>query len=182
MKRAAVLAFVIVGLLAGSAQAAPFTPELNADYAAAQAWWGVSSPPLCSSVTKELLPTDPLGDGARATQPATLEPCQLIVYENAVRPGCWEEMEIRHEVGHLLGYGHSTDPLSIMNADWSYTYWCPGDVEAAEARAAAEAKAARRKSWSAWRLMRHGCRTARGPYEQRCWGELRELAQFIRQN
>jgi len=185
VKRGLTLAVVMLGLLAGSAQAAPFTPELEADYASALAWWGVASPPLCSSMTEELLPTDPLQTatdkgGARATQPSQIQPCQIMVFEDSIQPGCWEEMEIRHEVGHLLGYSHNTDPLSIMNADWDYGYWCPGDIEAAETQAAAEAQAARRKDWATWRAMRRACRVARGPYRARCWTELRELRRFIR--
>src|ERR1044072_6377529 len=50
MKRMLALGGVLALLLCGSAQAAPFPPELEADYAAALAWWGVSSPPQCASV------------------------------------------------------------------------------------------------------------------------------------
>lgn len=174
MGRVALLALVVALLGAGSAQAAPFTPELEADYNAALAWWGVSSPPLCSSVTEELLLTDPMGEGgARATQPSALEPCRLMVFEDAMRPGCWEEMEIRHEVGHLLGYAHNPDPLSIMNANWDVGYWCPSE-------AAREARAERKRSWATWRAMRRTCREAAGPYRTRCWQELRDIAAFIR--
>ena len=124
-------------LLAVRAEAAPLTPELETDYSSALAWWGVVSPPQCASVTAELLPTDPFSaqDGidaaARATQPKPGETevaCHLYVFE-PVSSGCVEEMVIRHEVGHLLGYGHSKDPDSIMHEGINFEYWCPDRID-----------------------------------------------------
>jgi len=114
---------------AAPASAAPFSPELEADYAAALAWWGVSSPPLCATVIRELEPTDFQHEGAiaRSTQPA--DPwggaCYMTVFQDGLDnlrrefgsgADCAIAITIRHEVGHLLGYSHSDDPTSIMHS------------------------------------------------------------------
>jgi hypothetical protein len=127
------LSFAVVALAApGAAQAAePFTPELEADYTAALAWWGISSPPQCATVVREILPTNPFPEKREdaamvATQPEpgkTQVFCQIVVFEDIYRAtkttfpvtaGCIIEHEMRHEVGHLTGLGHSDDPNDVM--------------------------------------------------------------------
>lgn len=117
---ALIAAFVIAALCgATGAKAASPVQELEADYPAALAWWGVASPPLCASVTLGVEATDPYGEGAiaRATQPESAGiACRLTILEDqwATLPTCGRTDTIRHEVGHLLGYGHSSDPDNVM--------------------------------------------------------------------
>jgi|GEM_PF-4500004 len=136
--RVLLLAIVVLTVGASGVQAAPFTPELEADYQAALAWWGVPAPSQCASVAREILLTgDPEGEGVaeRATQPEPGETgveCRIRLFEPALAQqfpsACEKEATIRHAVGHLLGYGHSTDPASIMNPA-RLNSACPDPVE-----------------------------------------------------
>lgn len=182
MKRIAVLFVLLAAFLVPpvAAQAEPFTPELEADYAAALEWWGVTSPPQCSSVTEELLPTDPFGsqDGgpgaARATQPEAgwYGPCNIYAFEDRLAPGCQTKMIIRHEVGHLLGEPHSSDPESIMFPLLQEGFWCgtPPEYTSAELR----------REWRSWRRERSGCRGENGARRRRCFRQLQATAVFLR--
>lgn len=187
-----VILIIVAALVAvPAAGAAPFTPELEADYAAALSWWGVTSPPQCASVTREVVPTDPFVaiDGpdaaARATQPAPGEvgvACDLYVFADRETTGCVEEAEIRHEVGHLTGHGH--EATGIMAPSLEVEVWCPqirAEEEAAGvAEQRAEGWAATREAWKEWRAERSACRRARGPYRRECWRQVREIAHYLR--
>jgi hypothetical protein len=131
---------VLAGLLvlAGRAQAEPFTPTLEAEYGAALAFWGVSAPPQCEEVGLEVLPTDPWstvsgeGGAAAATQPepgVTYERCELDVFADKFPTGpCLQQEAMDHEVGHLLGYGHSEDLTNIMYPSLQPQVWCPAEI------------------------------------------------------
>jgi len=124
--------------LASTAQAdEPFNPTLEAEYAAALAFWGVSSPPQCEEVRRVVLPTDPgstVGEGgaAAATQPApgvTYAWCELHVFADKFPTGaCLQQEAMNHEVGHLLGYGHSEDTTNIMYPSLQPAVWCPAEI------------------------------------------------------
>jgi hypothetical protein len=125
--------------LASTAQAdEPFNPTLEAEYAAALAFWGVSSPPQCEEVRRVILPTDPgstvAGEGgaAAATQPApgvTYAWCELNVFADKYPTGaCLQQEAMNHEVGHLLGYGHSEDTTNIMYPSLQPWVWCPAEI------------------------------------------------------
>ena len=110
---ALVILAVALGFGVERASAAPFTPELEADYAYAEQWWG-AVPAGCSSVTKELVPGAQIEASGRATQPEGPPiPCTIWIAEG-LPSACFQREVVLHEYGHLLGYGHSEDPASIM--------------------------------------------------------------------
>lgn len=135
-----VLAVCLVAFLAfaGKARAEPFSPTLEAEYGAALAFWGVSAPPQCGEVGLVALPTDPWstvageGGAASATQPApgvTIPRCELQVYGDKFPTGsCLQQEAMDHEVGHLLGYGHSEDLTNIMYPSLQPWVWCPAEI------------------------------------------------------
>jgi hypothetical protein len=135
---AAVVALVSLFALAGTAQAEPFNPTLEAEYQSALAFWDVSAPPQCEEVRKSILPTDPgatvVGEGgaAEATQPppgVTYEWCELKVFADKFPTGpCLQQEAIDHEVGHLLGYGHSEELTNIMYPSLQPAVWCPEEI------------------------------------------------------
>ena len=147
--------FVASLALASRAQAdEPFTPTLEAEYAAALAFWGVSSPPQCEEVRRVVLPTDPgstVGDGggaAAATQPApgvTYTWCELSVFADKFPTGaCLQQEAMNHEVGHLLGYGHSEDTTNIMYPSLQPWVWCPAEIPPPITAPATECRQTRR--------------------------------------
>ena len=147
-------ACLVVSLaLASRAQAdEPFNPTLEGEYAAALTFWGVSSPPLCEEVRRVVMPTDPgsaiAGDGAAAaaTQPTpgVIDAwCELNVFADEFPTGaCVQQEAMDHEVGHLLGYGHSEDKTNIMYPTLLPSVWCP--AEASPTKASTECRKNRR--------------------------------------
>lgn len=170
------LAALVLGFGVERASAAPFTPELEADYAYAEAWWG-AVPTGCSSVSKEVLPDQAMpGDGGRATQPepgAEPVPCVMQVAESSLVTPCQEREVVLHEYGHLLGYGHSADPTNIMyptslgtlcQAEWRAEH--VAQLERGLRRIQARCQRLKRP------LRRHLCRHTAGEWR----GMLREAA------
>jgi hypothetical protein len=103
---------------AAPAAAAPFTPELRLAYGLAVQHWGIL-PAGCSSLDRQIVPNEELPDAlAEASQPEPGEviPCFLYIRAELANPTNFIRAcaVIRHEVGHLEGFGHSPDPRNIM--------------------------------------------------------------------
>lgn len=140
LKRA--LATLAVGALvfAPNASASP-APEVEIDYTMALAYWAVPAPSQCSTVAFATSATpadpavydDPVGTEvlATATLPTSLHEACIVTTYPAWEPlgPCMRRMVMRHEVGHLLGHGHSADPGNIMYAQISEALWCPEEYE-----------------------------------------------------
>jgi hypothetical protein len=114
VKRLCLLTIALALAFAPAAHAAPFTPDMRLAYNLAVAYWGE---PHCTSVDMEIVPNGSIGTlRGEASIPAEPEPCFLYVIRELARPNyfalaCAVEF---HEVGHLTGHEHSSDPRSIM--------------------------------------------------------------------
>lgn len=159
----------VATLAAPLASARPFESTEEAAWQEAEAYWG-AAPTLCTTITKEVVPAGSLGVdengrdvAARATQPTIPVPCGVWVEDDEL--GTQELCSVlRHEAGHLRGYGHEDPALSDM----------PG------CKYLGTRKEQREEAWRLWRWARTECRTARGPYRPRCWNWLKAEASKIR--
>jgi hypothetical protein len=130
MRRLIVIAALLVAMVVpmATAQAAPFPPRLNFAYNLATDYWG-ETPQACASIDKEVVPAGSLGNpltgfaiSGRATQPPIdASPgsvdCVLWIDRAYAEPIIFDLLcaVMVHDVGHLLGKGHSEDPNDVMN-------------------------------------------------------------------
>lgn len=122
------LAIAALGLLAvPAASAAPFPSRLDFAYELAVAYWG-QGPSTCSAVDRQVVPhgslgsleTEPIAGLATQVSPeaaAGSAECILWIDRSYAQPVVFSGLcaLMFHEVGHLLGMGHSADPASVMN-------------------------------------------------------------------
>jgi hypothetical protein len=129
MKRlGATIVLIILVAVPTTAQAAPFPPRLNFAYSLATGYWG-QTPQACASIDKQIVPPGSLGNplsnfaiSGRATQPAEDAPpssvdCILWIDRAYAEPIIFDLLcaVMVHNVGHLLGKGHSEDPRDVMH-------------------------------------------------------------------
>lgn len=108
---------VLALALAAPARAAPFTPAAERAYNVAVRYWR-GGPTDCLTLDREIVADGslPEGDTGWATVPTEPTDCVLYVARRLTTPGNFIALcgVLVHEVGHLRGLGHSTDPASVM--------------------------------------------------------------------
>lgn len=191
---AVLLAGVIVLALASSgAKAEPFTPELEGDYEAAILAWNEGPPSACASVTREV--TTGLGGAddahiaGRATQPKPADSqlaCYLLIDLSLLPRPCERWEIVRHEVGHLLGHGHSADESDWMFPVMSLTECppvpLPPTVAAPPPQGESPAPTASELMRQRYLLQRNRCweLSASTPRQRsHCWRRSRQLSRMI---
>jgi hypothetical protein len=117
----AAIVFVIGLAIVDRAQARPFGPSEKAMYWLAVDYWGGKEPPLCDRIVLQVAEPINMFPGylGESNQPRSREEICVsnisttVIDRNDPYITC---RVIVHEVGHLLGYGHSDDPADVMYA------------------------------------------------------------------
>jgi len=143
----------------------PFAAAEERAYSMADAYWQ-RQPNLCTSVHREVVAPGALGENVlgRATMPeATPIECNLFVVEGLTETELCSVM--RHEYGHLLGFGHDDPELATMPP-------CEAGFEVEQ----------RRWAWQLWHEWQVIClrMKARTPHREHCLHRLRRRANRLR--
>jgi len=184
-----VVLLAVLVLTAGpfEAPAAPFTPELEADYAYAEQWWGGAQPVGCTTrLTRELKTEEEIEARGRVLRTWSgqvedgdyKEECRVYIAEGL--EACEQREVVVHEYGHLIGLHHNDDPASIMYSGGTHGILCASESQAAaDARAYAHRLAAYEERKATFRraLAREArrCRKIkRSRHRRECWRGVRE--------
>lgn len=183
MKRAVLLALVLLALGASGAQAAarPFGAYEDGLYRIGIAYWNEGQPKSCPYITRRV--EDRFGEmeGAAGWGGS----CELIVAEDEFGPDATPSEACRvvvHEVGHLLGHGHSADRTNIMFPGELSGAIVPGCVDPLASMAALpplplalwpQEVAALGAEETRWSALHARCRS------KRCWGKSRRLRSYL---
>lgn len=120
---AALIAFALAAT--SSANAAPLTAALEADYQRALVAWGApAGPPQCTSVEQAVATSTEIDALGRATQPPPGWSGPCVYWIAAGLSPCEQWAVSLHEVGHLTGHGHTDDPRDPMYVAGDYAYLC----------------------------------------------------------
>lgn len=121
-----ILILVALVLMLGVAPARAGTVTFDpwqAGLSAAVLHWGRTPPCWPVGFIRDA-PADTMPPGAEMSVTPTVEPCTIRSAAMADAESPWQICsDVVHEVGHLLGYQHSTDPADIMYpippVDWA---------------------------------------------------------------
>ncbi len=114
---AALVGVLVVLAVAPEVRAAPFTPRMWLAYTMAEEYW--AGPPPCATLDAQIVAPDSLnryGNNAGGVAANRSGACLIWIERYSAAPVNFAALcqTMLHEVGHLRGLGHSTDPTDIM--------------------------------------------------------------------
>jgi len=109
-----ILVLTLVCATPPAASARPFNEAEQTSYQIGLSHWGVAAP--CNNVQLEVVPATAMGDAGAAGEAWW---CAIRLRDTYVDDPRWTYQQkcqtVVHEVGHLLGHGHTDEPGNIMS-------------------------------------------------------------------